>query len=388
MRNWAARRLGNLPPYLFVEIDRAKAEALAAGREVIDFGVGDPDRPTPAFIVDRLAATIGDAAHHRYPPGVGSPRFRRATAAFMERRFDVRLDPDHEVLGLIGSKEGLGHLPLAVLNPGDRALVPQPAYPVYQAAALFAGADVYPLALSEDRAWLPDFGAIPSDVLESARLMFLNYPNNPTGATASPAFFEEVVAFARRHDILIAQDAAYSEVFFGQPPPSILQVDGAAEVAVEFHSLSKTFNMTGWRVGFAVGNASAIAALAVVKSNIDSGQFGAIQEAACAALESPHHAEVRAVIDRYRGRRDALVEGLRQMGISVATPEATFYVWARCPAGYTSMEFATKLLEEAAVVVVPGIGFGPPGEGYFRMALTVGRPRIAEALERMRRVRT
>jgi LL-diaminopimelate aminotransferase len=386
MDDWTARRLADLPPYLFVEIDRRKRQALAEGRDVIDFGIGDPDRPTPEFIVDRLAQAARDPAHHRYPAEAGLPRLRRGAARFFRRRFGVALDPDHQILTLIGSKEGLGHLPLAVVDPGDTVIVPQPGYPVYHAAALFAGARIQPIPLAADRDWLPDLANIPSKFHTSARMMFLNYPNNPTAATAPLAFFEEAVAFARRHRILIAQDAAYSEVYFDEPPPSILQVDGADEVAVEFHSLSKTFNMTGWRLAFAVGNASAIAALAKVKSNVDSGQFGAIQEAACAALESPDHEVVSRTIDTYRRRREILVTGLRELGVSVAMPKATFFVWARCPAGYTSMEFATKLLGEAAVVVVPGVGFGPAGEGYFRLALTVTADRIQEALERIRRV--
>ncbi len=387
MPDWTARRLGDLPPYLFVDIDRKKAAALAAGRDVIDFGVGDPDRPTPGFVVERLAAAAADRVHHRYPPAVGTARLRRAVAAFVERRFGVTADPDGEVLVLIGTKEGLGHLPLGVLDPGDTALVPQPGYPVYQSACLFAGARIHTMALSGDRGWLPDLAAIPTDVAASAKLMYLNYPNNPTAATAPLAFFEEAVEFARQHQILIAQDAAYSEVFFDEPPPSILQIPGARDVAIEFHSLSKTFNMTGWRVGFAVGNPSAIAALAKVKAHVDSGQFGAIQEAASVALERLDHPDVQGTRERYRRRRDALVDGLRQLGYEVDRPRATFYVWVRCPGGYPSMEFATRLLDEAAVVVVPGIGFGRQGEGHFRMALTVDGDRIEEALVRMRRIR-
>lgn len=387
MNEWQAQWLDELPPYLFVEIDRRKREAIAAGKEVIDFGVGDPDKPTPTFIIDRMAEAVRDPANHTYPFGVGVPQFRQAAAEFFGRRFGVPVDPQTELVVLIGSKEGLGHLPLAVVNPGDTVIIPQPAYPVYQAATIFAGGKPYHLNLSEDRHWLPDFDSIPAEVCRAAKLMFLNYPNNPTGAFAWLPFFEDAVAFARQHDILIAQDAAYSEVYFAEAPPSILQVKGAAEVAVEFHSLSKTFNMTGWRLGYAVGNASALAALARVKSNVDSGQFNAIQWAGREALCHPDHVEVRAMLDVYRERRDLVVEGLREAGLQVAKPAATFYVWARCPDGYTSMEFATKLLEEAAVVVVPGVGFGQAGEGYFRMALTVSTTRTREALARLAQVK-
>jgi LL-diaminopimelate aminotransferase len=387
MNTWQARRLDELPAYLLVEIDRKKRQAIAAGRDVIDFGVGDPDKPTPTFIIDRMAEAIRDPANHSYAFGVGVPQFREAAAEFLGRRFGVSIDATEELVVLIGSKEGLGHLPLAVVNPGETVLIPQPAYPAYQAATVLAGAEPYYMNLSEDRHWLPDFDAIPADVCRAARLMFLNYPNNPTGAFAPLSFLEDAVAFARRHDILIAHDAAYSELYFAEAPPSILQVKGAAEVAVEFHSLSKTYNMTGWRLGFAAGNASAVAALARVKSNLDSGQFNAIQWAGYEALSHPDHVEVRALLDVYRRRRDLVVEELRAAGLQAAEPAATFYVWARCPDGYTSMEFATKLLDEAAVVVVPGIGFGQPGEGYFRMALTVSEERTREALARLARMK-
>ncbi|HUU82830.1 MAG TPA: LL-diaminopimelate aminotransferase [Phycisphaerae bacterium] len=387
MNDWRADRLNQLPPYLFVEIDRQKRKAIAAGKDVIDFGVGDPDKPTPGFIIDRMAQAIRDPANHTYPFGVGVPEFRQAAAEFFARRFGVSLDPQTELVVLIGSKEGLGHLPLAVVNPGDTVLIPQPAYPAYQAATIFAGGKPYHLDLSEDRHWLPDLDAVPPDVCRAAKLMFLNYPNNPTGAFASLAFFEDAVAFARRHDILIAQDAAYSELYFEEAPPSILQIKGAADVAVEFHSLSKTFNMTGWRLAYVAGNRSALAALAQVKSNVDSGQFNAVQWAGQEALSHPDHVEVRAMLDVYRRRRDVVVEGLRNAGLHVARPAATFYVWARCPDGFTSMEFAAKLLDEAAVVVVPGLGFGRPGEGYFRMALTVSIERTREAMARLAEVR-
>lgn len=387
MASTAAMRLGQLPPYLFVEIDRRKAEAIADGRDVIDFGVGDPDHPTPGFVVESLNAAAADRANHRYPPGSGKASFRRACARYMKRRFDVDLDAETEILALIGSKEGIGHLPLAVVNPGKRVIVPSPGYPVYASGAVFAGGRVYEAASTADRGWRLDVETIPDDVARDAVLLYLNYPNNPTGATATLAYFEEVVAFARRHDVIVAHDAAYCDVFFEDPPPSILQVPGAAEVAVEFHSLSKTFNMTGWRVGFAAGRADVLSALGRVKNNLDSGVFGAVQDAAAQALDHTDHVEVRAMLDVYRRRRDAAVSGLSSAGFEVATPEATFYVWARCPEGYGSMEFATTLLERANVVVVPGVGFGRAGEGCFRLALTVDEARTREAMARLGDVR-
>lgn len=384
-----ARRLDRLPPYLFIEIDRKKRAALDAGKDVIDFGVGDPDRPTPGFIVDRLAEAAADAKHHRYPPGIGIAAFREAAAAWFERRFGVVLDPQTEVLALIGTKEGLGHLPLAVVNPGDRVLVPQPGYPVYESASIFAGGEPVSMPLSEERLFLPDLNGIGADTLGKTSLMFVNYPNNPTGAVADAAFYERCVGLARAHDFVVCSDAAYSELYFDDDdrPGSILERPGAKDVAVEFHSLSKTFNMTGWRIGFAAGNADVLAALAKIKGNIDSGQFGAVQEAAVTALQhidGPEVAENRSI---YKQRRDRLVEGLNRLGFEVRSPRATFYVWARCPTGQDSMACAGRLLDEAGVVAIPGIGFGGPGEGYVRFALTVGVERIDAALERMAGVR-
>ncbi len=381
-----SERLQALPPYLFVEIDRKRREAVAAGKDVINLGVGDPDRPTPKFIVEKMAAAIEDPQNHRYPFDVGVPEFRRQAAASLERKYGTTIDPDRELIGLIGSKEGLGHLPLAVVNPGDAVLVPQPGYPVYAAASTFAGGVPHALPLSEQSGWLPDLDAVPADVRDRASLMYLNYPNNPTGAVATKAFFERAVAFAREYNIVIAQDAAYADLFFAQPPLSILSIDGAKEVAIEFHSLSKTFNMTGWRIAYAAGNADVISALAQVKSNMDSGQFNAIQAAGVEALTHPDHVQVRAMTDVYRERRDALVTGLQAAGIRVSKPTATFYVWAPCPGGLDSMAFATRVLEEASVVLIPGVGFGEAGEGYFRAALTIDVDRINEAVERIKRI--
>lgn len=381
--NWHADRLSKLPPYLFVETDRRKREALAAGRDIIDFGVGDPDLPTPAFIIDRMTEAIRNPANHRYAQGVGMPEFRSAAATYFEKRFGVRLDPQTEVLSLLGSKEGIGHLPTAIVNPGDVVLVPQPGYPVYEAGAIFAGAECHTMPLHEDNGWLPRLGRIPPDVRRRARLMFLNYPNNPTGAVAPRAFLEEAVAFAREYKILIAQDAPYSELSFEARPESILQVEGARDVAIEFHSLSKTFNMTGWRVGFAVGNRDVLAALAKVKSNLDSGIFQAIQEAAISGLQEIERPEVRGLVETYRRRRDILVAGLRAAGWPVTSPPATFFLWAKCPRGADSAAVARRLLDNAGVVAIPGAGFGACGEGFVRFALTVPEPRAAEAVRRI-----
>jgi len=384
-----ASRLDRLPPYLFIEIDRKKKQAVAAGKDVIDFGVGDPDRPTPAFIVDRMAEAIRDPATHRYPFGAGAPAFREVAAAWIAKRFGVTVDPQSEVLTLIGSKEGLGHLPLAVLNPGDVALVPTPGYPVYEAATIFAGGVPHFLPLSPRLGFLPDLDEIPTDLLDRAALMFVNYPNNPTGAVAPPAFFERCVALARKHNFIICSDAAYAEMYFNDNdrPHAILEVAGAKDVCIELFSLSKTFNMTGWRIAFAAGNADVLAALAKIKGNVDSGAFGAVQMAAITALEGWDRPEIADIRRLYKDRCDQLVPRLNELGFQVDPPRATFYVWARCPKGYDSMRCATRMLEEAAIVAIPGVGFGKPGDDYVRFALTVDRERIAEAAERLARIR-
>ncbi len=381
-----AVRLNRLPPYLFVEIDRRKRAAREAGRDIIDFGVGDPDQPTPAFIVNAMKEAVHEARHHRYAPGVGYPEFREAAARFFQRRFGVELDPTKEVISVIGSKEALGHLPLAVVNPNDVALIPQPGYPVYESATLFAGGVPFAMPLRERNGWLPAFEEIPQDVLRRAKLMFLNYPNNPTSATATMDFLEKAVWVARSHEILIVHDAAYAEVYFEKPPPSILQVEGASDVSVEFHSLSKTFNMTGWRIGFAVGHADVLAALAAVKSNVDSGVFGAIQQAGTVALNRYDRPEISAQRELYLRRRDVLVAGLREAGWHAIAPRATFFVWVACPGGVDSMAVCSRLLEEADIVAVPGIGFGEHGEGFVRFALTVDEMRIREACTRIARL--
>ncbi len=380
-----SQRLKKLPPYLFVELDRKKAEAVARGVDVIDLGIGDPDIPTPDFIVEKMKEAVANPAYHRYPSSQGMPRFRQAAASFCSRRFGVELDPETEICCVIGSKEAIAHFPLAYINDlEDVVLVPTPGYPVYHIGTLFAGGTTYYMPLTAENDFLPDLGAIPSDVAQKAKIMWLNYPNNPTAACADETFFKQVVDFARQHEIIVCHDNAYSEMTYdGYKAPSFLEVPGAREVGVEFHSLSKTYNMTGWRIGFVAGNAEIVSALKQVKSNVDSGQFEAVQEAAIAALESDQSCveEMRRI---YTERRDTLVEGLRGIGLDAMKPKATFYVWVKVPEGHTSASFSSLVLEKAGIVCTPGNGFGDPGEGYIRMALTVPAARLEEAVERLK----
>ena len=379
-------RLKKLPPYLFAEIDRLKRELMAQGKDVIDLGVGDPDLPTPAFIVDALCEAARNPANHRYALDQGMPELRRAIAAWYRERFQVRLDPDREVLPLIGSKEGIGHIPLALIRPGEGVLVPDPGYPVYQSGTYFAGGEPCLIPLLEENEFLVDFQSIDEAVLGRAKLLFLNYPNNPTAACADKDFFRRAVSFAREYDLVICHDAAYTEIAYdGFEPPSFLQAEGAKEVGIEFHSLSKTLNMTGWRIGFACGNSKVLELLGKVKSNLDSGIFQAIQWAGVAALKSASQ-EARKNSQVYERRRNLLVDGLNALGWRVPKPKATFYVWAPVPPGYTSQELATRLLKETNLVVTPGNGFGPNGEGYFRMSLTISEERLEEALRRIQRL--
>jgi LL-diaminopimelate aminotransferase len=377
-----AERLQKLPPYLFAEIDKKKKAAIAAGRDVINLGVGDPDKPTPTSIIQSLQKNVEVPSFHQYALDQGAPELRQSIAAFCKKRYGIDLDPNSEILPLIGSKEGIAHFPLAVLNPGDISLVPDPCYPVYRSSSLFAGADVYTMPLEASLGFRPDLDAIPADVYARARLLFLNFPNNPTGGTADLPYFEKVVELARTHNLVIAQDAAYNEMYFDEPVPSILQVPGAKDHAVEFHSLSKTFNMTGWRVGFAIGGAPLIAALGQVKANTDSGIFTAIQFAARTALDEYDilTPPIRAL---YKERRDAFVGALKGIGWDVTPPKATFYVWIPCPKGYTSTELCARILDEADVVTTPGLGFGRTADGYIRAALTVDTPRLLQAVERI-----
>jgi LL-diaminopimelate aminotransferase len=379
-----AERLKRLPPYLFKEIDRQKEAVRAKGVDIIDLGVGDPDIPTPPHIIDALKKAAEDPANHRYPSYSGMHDFNAAVARWYKRRFDVDLDPGNEVVTLIGSKEGIAHIPLAFIDPGDVALVASPGYPVYNIGTQFAGGKSYFMDLLKGNDFLPDLKAIPPDVAKKAKIMFINYPNNPTAAVATRSFFESVVAFAAEYDIIICHDAAYSEMSFDDyRPMSFLQVEGARSVGIEFHSLSKTYNMTGWRIGFAVGHEQVIGALGQVKSNIDSGAFQAVQIAGITALEGDQSCveEMRRI---YAQRRDILVSGLQSVGLSVEKPRATFYLWIEVPPGYTSAQFASLLLRKAGIVSTPGNGFGEAGEGYVRMALTVNQERIREAVERIK----
>lgn len=380
-----AKRVKSLPPYLFATIDRLKNETISKGVDLIDMSVGDPDIPTPEHIVEAMKIAVEKPEHHRYPSYAGMLSFREAVAAWYLRTFNVSLDAKSEILSLIGSKEGIGHIPLAFIEPGTTALVPTPGYPVYPVGVLFAGGENFEMPLTETNNFLPDLRSIPETVLQNTRMMFLNYPNNPTSAVASRHFFEDVVSFAADHNIIVCHDAAYSEIFYGDERPlSFLQIDGARDVGIEFHSLSKTYNMTGWRIGFAVGNSEVIAGLGQIKTNIDSGVFQAIQEAAIVALHTDKHLlyDMRAL---YQERRDVLYEGLRSVGIEVSNPKATFYLWAKVPQGYDSSGFVVHLLEKAGVLATPGNGFGSQGEGFVRFAITVPQTRIQEAVERIRK---
>jgi LL-diaminopimelate aminotransferase len=378
-----SERLKRLPPYLFREIDRQKEEVSARGIDIIDLGVGDPDLPTPPHIIEALKEAAADPANHRYPSYSGMHDFNAAVAKWYQQRFNVDLDAKSEVVTLIGSKEGLAHVPLAFINPGDVALVASPAYPVYSIGTQFAGGEPYFMDLLKANQFLPDLEAIPPEVAKKAKMMFINYPNNPTAAVATREFFEAVVAFAEDHGVIVCHDAAYSEMAYdGLRPMSFLEVPGARSVGIEFHSLSKTYNMTGWRIGFAVGCADVISGLGRIKSNIDSGVFQAIQIAGIASLEGDQSC-VENMKRTYGRRRDILVDGLRSIGFSVERPRATFYVWIEVPQGYTSAGLTSRLLTEAGVVTTPGNGFGAAGEGYVRMALTVNRERIREAVERI-----
>lgn len=385
VRMLQSQRLQKIGAYLFADLDRKQDALKAQGVDVINLGVGDPDLPTPEHIIRALEEGARDPRSHRYPPYFGTTEFRRATAAWFQQRFGVTLDADREVLALIGSKEGLAHLPWAMLNPGEAALVPDPGYPVYRSATIMAEGEPVAVPLLADRGFLPDLDAIPPDVARRARLMFLNYPNNPTGATADMEFLAKAVAFAKRHDLVLVHDNAYSEITFdGYRAPSVLQVPGALDVAIELHSLSKTFNMTGWRIGFAVGNAEAVNALGVVKTNVDSGVFRAVQHAGIAALTGPQDI-VKPALARYQARRDRLVSGLRAVGWKAPSPKATLYIWMPTPNNQSSVTFAADVLERTGVVITPGVGYGAHGDGFVRLSLTTPDDRLDEAIARIRR---
>ena len=378
-----ARRVENLPPYLFVEISRKIAEKKAKGEEVISFAIGDPDIPTPSHIIDRLCQAAQDPANHRYPETEGLPELRQAIANWYKKRFDVSLDADKEVLPLIGSKEGVAHIAWCFIDPGDTALVPDPAYPVFAVSTMLAGGEPYYMPLVAENNFLPDLDTIPAHVLEKAKLLWINYPNNPTGAVADIDFFNKVVKFARQHGLAVCHDAPYTEVAFdGYQPVSFMQAEGAKEVGVEFHSLSKSYNMTGWRIGMVVGSAAMVNALKVLKSNLDSGIPQAIQYAAIEALTGPQNCieEHNAI---YQRRRDLIVDILNSIGLEAKPPKASLYIWAKVPQGYTSAELATDLLEKVGVVVTPGTGYGRYGEGYVRVSLTIPDAGLVKGLSRL-----
>lgn len=376
-----SERLKKVPPYLFVELDRLKNEKINQGVDVIDLGIGDPDIPTPSEIVEVAKKALEKKEYHRYPSNLGSLFFRKAVADYMKKRFGVIFDPEKEILALIGSKEGIAHFPIGFVNPGDVVLCPDPAYPVYYLGTIFADGIPYYMPLTWENEFLPDLGKIPQEILEKAKIIWLNYPNNPTGAVAKKDFFKEVIKFAKKYNIIVAHDAAYIEMYYEEPPISIFEINGAKDVAIEFHSLSKTFCMTGWRIGFAVGNSLLVSTLAKVKSNIDSGVFTAIQEAGAYALNNLENI-VPSLIKVFKKRRDLVSLELEKLGYQFIKPSATFYLWVKTPKGFSSQEFCKKVLQDVGVVVTPGAGFGKAGEGYFRIALTVEEERLKEAIQR------
>jgi LL-diaminopimelate aminotransferase len=378
-----ARRIANLKPYLFVEINKKIAEKKAKGEEVVSFAIGDPDIPTPPHIINRLCQAAQDPANHRYPESEGLPELHQAIAEWYKRRFNVILDPATEVLPLIGSKEGIGHIAFCFIDPGDIALVPDPAYPVYSVGTQLAGGRPYYLSLKAENGFLPNLRSVRDFILKQTRVLWLNYPNNPTGAVAGLDFFNQVVAFARQNNILVCHDGPYSEVAFdGYQPVSFMQADGAKDIGVEFHSLSKSYNMTGWRIGMVVGNAEAVGSLRTLKSNLDSGIPQAIQYMAIEALNGPQDcvAEHNAI---YQRRRDLIVEVLNNIGLEVTLPKASLYVWAKVPEGYNSVDFTTDLLEQVGVAVTPGVGYGQSGEGYVRLSLTIPDASLVKGLSRL-----
>ena len=379
-----ADRIKNLPPYLFAAIDKAKTQARSRGVDVIDLSVGDPDLPTPEHISEALCRGAKDASNHQYPSYEGKLTFRTAVADWYRQTFSVDLDPGNEVLTLIGSKEGIAHAPLAFINPGDAALVPDPAYPVYRTATAFAGGESVIMPLLRENRFLPDLDAISPEDARRAKIMFLNYPNNPIGASADKAFFKKVLDFARDYDIIVMHDNPYSETYYdGNRSMSLLEMEGAKDVAVEFHSLSKTYNMTGWRIGSVVGNAGVVAGIGKIKSNIDSGTFGAVQDAGIVALQSP-----KSVVDGirkiYQQRIEILYRALKDLGLELDKPRATLYLWAWV--GGSSIEYAGRLLEKTGIVATPGVGFGKYGEGYVRFSITQPTPRIEEAAARLEKM--
>ncbi|MDD1685018.1 MAG: LL-diaminopimelate aminotransferase [Methanoregula sp.] len=376
-----ASRMSSLPPYLFARIDEMKAEQRKKGTDIIDLGVGDPDLPTPPHIVEALCTAAKDPANHHYPDYAGLPAYRSAVAGWYKKRFGVSLDPEKEVVALMGSKDGIAHIAEAFVNPRDYVLVPSPGYPVYRTGTLFAEGLVHEMPLVRENNFVPVLSDIPKKVVKAARILYINYPNNPTAAVAPAGFYKEVVDFASGHNIIVVSDNAYSEIAYdGYRAPSFLETKGAMEVGIEMHSLSKTYNMTGWRIGMAVGNADVIAGLGRVKTNVDSGVFNAVQHAAITALSGPQDC-ITDACRIYQERRDVLVKGLQDLGFDIPLPKATFYVWVPVE---DCMAFAGRLLQETGIVATPGVGFGASGEGYVRFAITRPVARIQEAIGRMR----
>ena len=379
-----SERLDKIPPYLFAEIDRKIAEAKAKGYNIISLGIGDPDIPTIPSVVEAMHKAIDDPKNHDYPPYNGTPDFRKESCEWMKKRFGVDLNPDTEMLANIGSKEAIAHVFFALVDTGDYTLVPDPGYPVYKNLTIFAGGTPYSMPLTTDNKFLPDFDKIPEEVAKKSKLMFLNYPNNPTGAVCDLEFYKKAVAYCKKYDILLCSDMAYSEMTYdGYTAPSVLQVEGAKDIAIEFYSHSKSYNMTGWRVGFVCGNAQAIKALGTIKNNIDSGTFKAIQEAAIQAYHAPQE-QIDELNKVYKERKDIMEAGLKELGWNVEPSKATFYLWLPVPKGFTSEEFVGVMLEKAHVVVPPGNGYGPYGEGFFRIALTKPVEDLKEVLSRMK----
>lgn len=382
--SFISKRIGQIPPYLFAEINKKKAAMIESGVDIIDLGIGDPDLPTPKHILDKMVEELQDPYQLKYPSFTGCAEFRNAVADFYLRQYGVKLDPETEVLALIGSKEGIAHLIPTLIDPGDYVLIPDPSYPVYRMATMLANGQYYNMPLTKDNNFEPDFTAIPKEILEQSRLMLLNYPGNPTAATVDLSFFNQAIEFAQKHQIPIAHDSAYNMVTFDEyKAPSILQAEGAKEVAVEFGSLSKTYNMTGFRIGYVVGNKQIIKALSILKSNTDTGQFTPIQKAAAFALNSDQgcvakHNQI------YKQRMLSMVEGFKSIGVKAEPPKGSFFIWAPVPKGYTSTEFVTNVLEQTGVILTPGNAFGPSGEGYFRVSLSVPSERLHEAIERIK----
>lgn len=381
-----AKRLDRIPPYLFAEINRKQNELVTKGVDIINMGVGDPDKPTPAHIVQVMHEAIDDASNHNYPPYQGTQEFREAVAKWMEQRFGVTgLNPNTEIVSSVGSKEAIHNTFLAFVEAGDYTLIPDPGYPVYQTSTIFAGGEFFTMPLLAENNFLPDLSAIPEEVARKAKLLWINYPNNPTGAIATTEFFTELVAFGKKYNILLCHDNAYSEIAYdGYKPPSILQVPGAKDIAIEFHSLSKSYNMAGWRIGFVVGNAIGIKGLTQVKSNIDSGVFKAIQACAIAAYSSTSEAKHQAAMSVYQNRRDIIIQGLQSLGWPIQPPKASLYIWVPVPPGSTSAEFVTLLLDKCGIIVAPGNGYGAGGEGFFRIALTITEERLRAGIQRLK----